>query len=170
LDKGIRRQLMKATMLVGQIFISTFVVFCLANADALDASDNARMGNLVRKAIQLRQDVVNVQSGGSHGGNAWECLNELSHNLETVSLRIDGLRSIVFIASSMVDNSDEQAVLKVLNEDATSFLKFVERGRKGINLTAGYCSWNSVAVAKAQEILGFYDEATSDVRSIMKAR
>ena len=158
---------MKATILVGQL---TFFVFCLLTAAALDASDNARMGNLVRKAIQLRQDVLNDQSGGSHGGNVWDCLNELSHNLETVSLRIDGLRSIVFIASSMVDNSDEQAVLKVLNEDATSFIKFVELGRKGINLTAGYCSWNSVAVAKAQEILGFYDEATSDVRSIMKAR
>jgi hypothetical protein len=74
---------MKATMLVGQISISAFFVFCLASADALDASDNARMDNLVRKAIQLRQDVLNVQSGGSHGGNAGECLNELSHNLET---------------------------------------------------------------------------------------
>jgi hypothetical protein len=54
---------MKATMLVGQISISAFVVICLASADALDASDNARMGNLMMKAIQLRQDVLNVQSG-----------------------------------------------------------------------------------------------------------
>jgi hypothetical protein len=161
---------MKRPMLLGQTSISAFLVICLAAADALDASDNARMDNLMRKARQLRQDVLNVQSGGSHGGTAWDCLNELSHNLEAVSLRIDWLRSIVTIASSMVDNSDEQAVLKVLNEDANSFLKHIELDRKGINLTAGYCSWNNVAVVKAQEILGFYDEATSDVRSVTKAR
>ena len=70
----------------------------------------------------------------------------------------------------MVDHSDEQVVLKVLNEDVNSFLKHIELDRKGINLTAGYCSWNSVAVVKAQEILGFYDEATSVVGSIMKAQ
>jgi hypothetical protein len=161
---------MKATVLLVQICISAFFIICLASADALDASDNARMDNLMRKANQLRQDVLNVQSGGSHGGTAWECLNELSHNLETVSLRIDWLRSTVTIASSMVDHSDEQVVLKVLNEDVNSFLKHIELDRKGINLTAGYCSWNSVAVVKAQEILGFYDEATSVVGSIMKAQ
>jgi len=161
---------MRATMLLRQISISAFLVICLASVDALDASDNARMDNLVRKASQLRQDLRNVQSGGSHGGTAWDCLNELSHNLETVSLRIVWLRSIVTIASSMVDDSDKQAVLKVLNEDANSSLKHIKLDRKGINLTAGYCSWNSVAVVKAQEILGFYDEATSVVGSIMKAQ
>ena len=161
---------MKALMLLGQISISAFFAICLASADALDASDNARMDNLMRQANQLRQDVLNVQSGGSHGGTAWDCLNELSHNLETVSLRIVWLRSIVTIASSMVDDSDKQAVLKVLNEDANSSLKHIKLDRKGINLTAGYCSWNSVAVAKAQEILEFYDEATSVVRLIVEAR
>jgi len=161
---------MRATMLLRQISISAFLVICLASVDALDASDNARMDNLVRKASQLRQDLRNVQSGGSHGGTAWDCLNELSHNLETVSLRIVWLRSIVTIASSMVDDSDKQAVLKVLNEDANSSLKHIKLDRKGINLTAGYCSWNSVAVAKAQEILEFYDEAASVVRLIVEAR
>jgi hypothetical protein len=157
-------------MLVWQICISAFFVSCLASADALDASDNARIDNLMSKANALRQDVLNVQSRGSHGETAWDCLNQLSHNLETVSLRIDWMRSIVTIASSMVNHSDEQAVVKVLNEDANSFLKDIELDRKGINLTAGYCSWNSVAVAKAQEILELYDEATSVVGSITKDR
>src|SRR6516225_1985428 len=34
---------MKATMLLGQICISAFFVICLAGAEALDASDNARI-------------------------------------------------------------------------------------------------------------------------------
>jgi hypothetical protein len=74
------------------------------------------------------------------------------------------------LASSMNDKSDEQTVLDMLNEDATNFLNHVEISRKGINSTAGYCSSINVAVAKAQEILGFYDEATSVVRSMMNAR
>ena len=74
---------------------------------------------------------------------------------------------MVVIASSMNDKSDEQTVLDVLKEDATHFLNSVDISRKGINSTAGYCSSNNVAVAKAQEILRLYAEATSVVRSIM---
>jgi hypothetical protein len=163
---------MKATMLVGQISISTFFVFCLltASANALDATDATRLDDLVRKSLQLEQDILSVRRGSPLGGQEWECLNELYYKLEVISVRIEWLYSMELLASSMNDKSDKQTVLDLLNEDATNFLKLVELGRKGINLTAGYCSWNSVAVAKAQEILGFYDEVTSDVRSIMKAR
>jgi hypothetical protein len=115
-------------------------------------------------------DTKSVGRIGAKGGQEWECLNELYYKLEVISVRIEWLYSIELLASSMNDKSNKQTVLDLLNEEATNFLKLVELGRKGINLTAGYCSWNSVAVAKAQEILGFYDEATSDVRSIMKAR
>ena len=40
---------MKATVLLVQICISAFFIICLASADALDASDNARMDNLMRE-------------------------------------------------------------------------------------------------------------------------
>jgi hypothetical protein len=169
--KGIRRQLMKATMLV-QISISTFFVFCLltASANALDATDATRLDNLVRKSLQLEQDILSVRRGSPLGGQEWECLNELYYKLEVISVRIEWLYSMELLVSSMNDKSDKQTVLDLLNEDATNFLNHVEISRKGINSTAGYCSSINVAVAKAQEILGFYDEATSDVRSIMNAR
>ena len=163
---------MKATMLVGQISISNFFVFCLltASAHALDATDATRLDNLVRKSLQLEQDILSVRRGSPLGGQAWECLNELYYKLEIISVRVEGLYSMELLASSMNDKSDEQTVLDILNEDETNFLNQVEISRKGINSTAGYCSSINVAVAKGQEILGFYDEATSGVRSIMKAR
>ena len=163
---------MKATMLVGQISISTFFVFCLltASANALDATDAMRLDNLVRKSLQLEQDILSIRRDSPLGGQAWECLNELYYKLEVISVRIEWLYSMELLASSMNDKSDKQTVLDLLNEDATNFLNHVEISRKGINSTAGYCSSINVAVAKAKEILGFYDEAISDVRSIMKAR
>jgi hypothetical protein len=55
---------MKAMMLVGQISISTFFVFCLltASANALDATDAMRLDDLERKSLQLEQDILSVRS------------------------------------------------------------------------------------------------------------
>ena len=41
------------------------------------------------------------------------CLNELYNNLETASVGIDWLRSMVAVASAMNDKSDEQTALRV---------------------------------------------------------
>ena len=133
-------------------WLSTFFIICLltASAEALDEADADGMSNLVKQSLQLRKDLSNVKGGSPLVGKAWECLNELYHNLEMVSVRIDGLYSMMTIASLMNDKSDEQTVLHFLNEDATSFLDHVDISRLGINLTAGYCSSNNVAVAKAQ--------------------
>jgi hypothetical protein len=113
---------------------------------------------------------LSVRRSSPLGGQEWECLNELYYKLEVISVRIEWLYSMELLALSMNDKSDKQTVLDLLNDDATNFLKHVEISRKGINSTAGYCSSINVAVAKAQEILGFYDEATSVVRLMMNAR
>jgi hypothetical protein len=158
-------------MLLGQICISAFLVICLASADAFDASDAAtRLDNLVRKSLLLEQNILSARKSSPEVGKAWECLNELYYRLEVISARIDGLYSIVAIASSMNDKSDEQMVVDMLNEEAANFLNHAEVSRRGINLTASYCSSINVSVAKAQEILEFYDEATSVVGSITKDR
>jgi hypothetical protein len=160
---------MKALMLLGKIF-----AICLlpASADAFDASDAAtRLDDLVRKSLQIEQNILSTQKGSSpQVDKVWECLNELYYKLEVISVRIDGLYSIVAIASSMNDKSDEQTVVDMLSEEATNFLNHVEVSRRGINLTASYCSSINLAVAKAQEILEFYGEATSVVGSITKDR
>ena len=164
---------MKTTML-RQILISAFFVICLltARADAFDATDaTTRLDDLVRKSLQLEQNILSAQKSSSpQVDKVWECLNELYYKLDVISVRIDGLYSMVSMASLMNDKLDEQTVLDFLDEDATNFLNHVEVSRRGINLTASYCSSINVAVAKAQEILEFYDEATPLVRSIMKAR
>ena len=119
----------------------------------------------------LEQNILSAQKSSSpQVDKVWECLNELYYKLDVISVRIDGLYSMVSMASLMNDKLDEQTVLDFLDEDATNFLNHVEVSRRGINLTAGYCSSINVAVAKAQEILEFYEEATSVVRSITKAR
>jgi hypothetical protein len=127
-----------------QITIAIFFIISLltASADALDATDYTRMHNLGTTAIQLQEDMLNVQRGAQ--GKGFECLTELYHNLETISIRIEALTSVVHLASSMVNKSDEQTVLATLNMDATSFLRQIEIGRNGINLTAGHCSWNNI--------------------------
>jgi hypothetical protein len=165
-------QLMKQRMSLWQISFFWLFFICIDNATALDASDaTTRLDNLVRRSLLLQQNILNVQKSTSpQVDKAWECLNELYYRLEVISVRIDGLYSIVALTSSMRDKSDEQTVLDMLNEEATTFLDHVQISRRGINLTAGYCSSINVAVAKAQEILEFYGEATSVVRSITKAR
>ena len=149
-------------------------VICLlsARADAFDANDaTTGLDNLVRKSLLLEQNILSAQKSSSpQVDKVWECLNELYYKLDVISVRIDGLYSMVSMASLMNDKVDEQTVLDFLDEDAANFLNHVEVSRRGINLTAGYCSSINVAVAKAQEILKFYDEATSLVRSMMKAR
>jgi hypothetical protein len=164
---------MKTTML-RQILISAFFVICLltARADAFDATNaTTRLDDLVRKSLQLEQNILSAQKSSSpQVDKVWECLNELYYKLDVISVRIDGLYSMVSMASLMNDKLDEQTVLDFLDEDATNFLNHVEVSRRGINLTAGYCSSINVAVAKAQEILEFYDEATSVVTLITKAR
>ena len=143
-----------------------------ASADAFDANDAAtRLDNLVRKSLLLEQNILSAQKSSSpQVAKAWECLNELYYKLDVISVRIEGLYSMVSMASLMNEKVDEQTVLDFLDKDATNFLNHVEVSRRGINLTVGYCSSINVAVAKAQEILAFYDEATSVVRSMMKAR
>src|SRR6266478_6002660 len=100
-------------------WLSTFFIICLltASAETLDEADAdpmSNMSNLVKKSLQLRKDLSNVQRGSPLVGKAWECLNELYHNLEMVSVRIDGLYSMVTIVSLMNDKSDEQTVLHFL--------------------------------------------------------
>jgi hypothetical protein len=156
-----------------QIFIAaTFFVisFLTGSANALDDADYRRMHNLGTKVLHLQEDILNVQRGASSQGKAYDCLTELYQNLETISIRIEALTSMVWLASSMVNKLDEQTVLTTLNTDATHFLKQVELGRKGINLTAGYCSSNNVVAVKAQEILRLYDGASSLVRSMVGLR
>ena len=161
---------MKASMLLGQISISTFFAICLlaANANAFDASEAAtRLDNLVKKSLLIEQNILSLQKSSSpQVAKAWECLNELYYKLDVISVRIEGLYSMVSMASLMNEKVDEQTVLDFLDKDATNFLNHVEVSRRGINLTASYCSSINVAVAKAQEILGLYDEATSVVGSI----
>ena len=135
---------MKATMLIGQIFVSAFFVICLltGSADAFDASDAAtRLDNVVRKSLLLEQSILSAQKSSSpQVDKVWECLNELYYKLDVISVRIGGLYSMVSMASLMNDKLDEQTVLDFLDEDATNFLNHVEVSRRGINLTAGYCS------------------------------
>ena len=153
-------------------WLSACLVICLltVSANALDESDATRIDNLAKKSLQLEQDLSGAQKGSPTTGKAWECLNELHHHVEMVSVQIDWLRSMALLALSMNDKSDEQMVLDFLNEYATDFLEHLDISREGINSTTGYCSSNNVAVAKAQEILRFYDEATSVVRSMMRVR
>jgi hypothetical protein len=147
------------------LVISVFLVGCLASADALDASDVTRMNNLAGKVNQLRRDVLSARKSSPHV-EAWECLNELYKELYSISMELGGLQSLVVIASSMIDKRDEQVVLTALRQDGSSFLKDLEFSREEINATAGRCSSINVAVAKAQEILSLYSEATSVVRPI----
>src|SRR5262249_29733879 len=96
-----------------QRWLSAFFVICLltASANTLDESDARRIDNLARKSLQLQEDLSNVQKGSPLVGKAWECLNELYHNLEMVTVQIDWLRSMALLALSMNDKSDEQTVL-----------------------------------------------------------
>ena len=150
-------------------WLSACLVICLltASANALDESDATRIDSLAKKSLQLEQDLSSAQKGSPPTGKAWECLNELHHHVEMVSVQIDSLRSMALLGLSMNDKSDEQIVLEFLNEYATRFLEHLDISRQGINSAVGYCSSNNIAVAKAQEILRFYDEATSVVRSMM---
>jgi hypothetical protein len=150
-----------------QISIATFFVISLliASADALDATDYTRMHNLSQKTIQLQRDILSANQGAR--GDAVDCFGQLYTNLEQVSLRIGFLEQMVSIASLMVDKSDEQTVLGAFKIEADHFLKQIELNRKGINLTAGYCSRGNVVAVKAQEILRLYDEASSILRSML---
>jgi hypothetical protein len=150
-------------------WLSTFFVICLltASANALDESDATRIDNLAQKSLQLEKDLSSAQKGSPLTGKAWECLNELHHHVEMVSVQIDWLRSMALLALSMKDKSDEKTVLDFLHEYATGFLEHIDISRQSINSTAGYCSSVNVAVAKAQEVLKLQEEATSVVRSMM---
>src|SRR5262245_29581759 len=112
--------LMNSTIRHWQISIAVFFIISLfsASAEALDQADYKRMHNLGAKAIQLEEDILNVQRAAQ--GQASDCLNELRNGLNGISIRIEGLTSIVWLASSMVNKSDEQTVLAILNMDATS--------------------------------------------------
>src|SRR5262249_32719374 len=129
-----------------QISIATFFVILVftASANALDETDFKRMHNLGGKTLPLLGDIRKVQSGAINQDKAYECLNDLYHELDKTSILIEGLTSVVSLASAMINKSDEQTVLATLNADAKSFLRRIESGRKGINLTAGYCSSNNV--------------------------
>jgi hypothetical protein len=71
-------------------------------------------------------------------------------------------------ASHPTSTPHSTQVLAVLKVDATDFLNHENISRREINSVASYCSSSNVVVAKAQEILRLYDEATSVVRSMMK--
>jgi hypothetical protein len=150
-----------------QISIATFFVISLltASADALDASDYTRMHDLSQKTIQLQRDILSANQGVR--GNAVDCFEQLYTNLEQVAVRIGFLEQMLSIASLMVDKSDEQTVLGAFKIEANHSLKQIELNRKGINLTAGYCSRGNVVALKAQEILRLYDEASSLLRSML---
>jgi hypothetical protein len=66
---------MKATMLVGQISISTFFVFCLltASANALDATDATRLDGLVRPGVPTRwNELYQILPNTRRIGVGWE--------------------------------------------------------------------------------------------------
>ena len=162
---------MNSKMLLRQISISVFFAISIASAtNAVDTNDTDLMHNLLDKAIQLEKSTLSLQR--SQVGEARECLNDLGNNLELISVRIEGLYPIAALASLMGDKSDEKTVLKFLNSAVTNFLKYVEQGRDEINSIArdADCSSANVVVEKAKEISEFYDEATSVVGSITKAR
>ena len=87
------------------------------------------------KSLQLSKDIDSAQNGARGNPAAMECLDDLASNLEQISMRIDFLGSMVWLATTMVDKSDERTVLKELNSEAGHFFKYVEIARRQINST-----------------------------------
>ena len=158
---------MNSSLRPWQAFASVIftILILTASANALDNADYRRLHNLWHKANQLAKDINNARKGAR--GNGRECLDLIYSEVEHAEMLIGFLTKLVGVASGMVDKSDEKTVLDALKEEVMYFNKDIDSTRSYINKVAGTCSENYVVAIKAQEVLRFYDDASSVVRSIV---
>jgi hypothetical protein len=136
-------------------------------ANILNENDYTVVDNLESNSSQLDLDLLSVSQGTSDL-DLKQCVGALSESVERTGLELRTLLLLVLVSTRMVDRLDEQFVLKMLRVQGESFTKKIEVERKLINGAAGTCAWTNVVPVKSQEVLAFYRQAVSVVRSILK--
>jgi hypothetical protein len=134
-----------------------------AAAVGLDHEQQAR--RLVQRSLDLQADIIAVQKGLSANSQTFECLSNISHDLDLLSTQFQGISTLVSILRRMVHASDESTVSGELKLELDTFVKQIDLGRRKISLTLGHCSRDAVVVAKGQEVLELYRSLGSFARS-----
>jgi hypothetical protein len=161
---------MNSSLRLWKTFASAiFTILVLtASANALDDADYRRLDNLWHKALQLENDITNAQQDARGHEAVVDCFDSIYSHLERVEMSIGFLTKLAAAATAMVDKFDEKIVLDTLKLEVKSFFNnYINTGRIYTNKVEGTCSENYIVAVKAQEVLRFYNDASSVVRSIV---
>ena len=152
-----------------QAFISALFAILIMTARADAATPPATpLENLFDEFDQLEKDIFAARRHIG-AGSVDQCLNELEHYIDKITMTIDYLDTFATITASIKNKSDQQMALVYFDLEAGRFLRNLDTIRKAVNSVAGVCSSNYVVAAKAQEALRLFTKANSLVGSMLPA-
>lgn len=114
------------------------------------------------------RDILDSQRALLYESQSYECLNNISRDIENVDVNLSELKTIVSISGHMTNNIDESFVNRYITEDTNYGLKLLSNARKSVNLSAGHCSNSAIVTTKAQYLLSLFTEVETALRLLAR--
>jgi hypothetical protein len=155
-------------------FLIVVLLFCFSPAvgreNVFDTDDRQRISSLEKRAHQIIQGLLDADKGVVVTSDAdfqiSDCLHNLFAVMDRIATNLGHMGTLVYLASVMVDRSDESTVLGHLKIHAIGLLSYVENDQTFVTQTMRHCRRNTLLSLKAQEVLAFVKDVASLTNTI----
>jgi hypothetical protein len=157
---GARMRRITKTVMLGMIVISLLAVgISTGSGNVLDERDSKRWGVFNEEILERQQKLSDKTSGATNYEYDTNCLDNINYQFNDLSRDVDEMSTLVYLSVSMVDQSDEAFVNKILQTMVITHQKMVAQKKYFINLIQGRCPRSSITNAYAQELINLIDRA-----------
>jgi hypothetical protein len=155
----------RALVLLASLVLSADCVF----ANTITRADLEDLHRVHGSSLKLAADIWKYMTEVRPPADRFGCLSSLTDPvIDRFSENIKILEPLVLLASKMVDETDEKAVLRILSVEARSFLESLEARRRGTSSVMSQCAQDTVVASRGQELFRIFDRAALIVHSILK--
>jgi hypothetical protein len=141
-----------------------------ALAGIFQIQDARVFDTLIQKVNAANSDDVSAirSLAAAHRFDEAQCLNEISHELESLHYELSEISTLIAVSASMDIQSDETTVLGYLRIDMNSTMKFLPLARRDMNNQAAFCGGNALVVSRAQTGLSLLEDSERLLLSLQR--
>jgi hypothetical protein len=140
------------------IALASVIFSPCVTANIFGDQDYLLLRNLSQRTEVFRRDILDSQRALLYDSQSYQCLDNISRDLENVDANLSESKTLISISGQMVNNMDESFVNKYITEEINYGLKLLSNLRKSVNLSAGHCSNSAIVTTKAQYVLSLFTE------------
>jgi hypothetical protein len=150
------------------VFIMVFSVSALANT--LNEATRAKFLDIQKSMHAVFADLADTRRGMKaelmRDSNLDWCLASIMTDLNEVASVTEKIELSVYFSSRMLDARDERIVNESISAELGEDIKYVSNKRKLVNEAVGLCSYNVVAVTRAQQIASLMSDLLAAMQSM----